>query len=100
MAHPYRTRPVVPPDGSDVEARLGAPTLAFGLICVFSGLALAGSERPSVVLLAGGAGTIAIASRRGVRQRRLGRIERSVQRSGLSSQCSPRRLPPENPPSG
>ncbi|MDI1450628.1 hypothetical protein [Polyangium sp. 6x1] len=64
MAHPYRTRPTVPPEGSPEDVRLSGPTLAFGLFCVISGLALAGSSRPGALLLAGGAGTIAIAARR------------------------------------
>lgn len=64
MAHPYRMRPTVPPEGSPEDERLSGPTLAFGLFCVISGLALAGSSRPGVLLLAGGAGTIAIAARR------------------------------------
>jgi len=65
MAHPYRTRPTLPPDGPDHDGvRYGAPTLAFGLFCVVSGLALAGSSRASALLIAGSAGTIAIAARR------------------------------------
>lgn len=67
MAHPYRTRPTVPPDGSPGDDRLSGPTLAFGLFCVISGLALAGSSRSGVLLLAGGAGTVAIAARKGPR---------------------------------
>jgi len=54
----------VPPEGSPEDERLSGPTLAFGLFCVISGLALAGSSRPGALLLAGGAGTIAIATRR------------------------------------
>ncbi|WP_206079447.1 hypothetical protein [Polyangium spumosum] len=57
----------MPPDGSPEGDRLSGPTLAFGLVCVISGLALAGSSRSSVLLFAGGAGTIAIAARRGPR---------------------------------
>ncbi|WP_170229442.1 hypothetical protein [Polyangium fumosum] len=41
MAHPYRMRPTVPPEGSPEDERLSGPTLAFGLFCVISGLALA-----------------------------------------------------------
>ena len=54
----------MPPEGSPGDERLAGPTLAFGLFCVISGLALAGSSRPGALLLAGGAGTIAIAARR------------------------------------
>ncbi|UQA62421.1 hypothetical protein [Polyangium aurulentum] len=68
MAHPYRTRPTLPPVEPDDDARLGGPTLAFGFLCVVSGIALAGTSRPGVVLLAGGAGTVAIAARRGMRR--------------------------------
>jgi hypothetical protein len=66
---------VEPPPDPDDDARLGGPTLAFGLLCVVSGLALAGSARPGAVLLAGGAGTVAIAARRGPR-----RPERPIER--------------------
>lgn len=58
----------MPPVEPDDDTRLGGPTLAFGFLCVVGGIALAGSSRPSVVLLAGGAGTVAIAARRGVRR--------------------------------
>lgn len=57
----------MPPDGSPEEGRLAGPTLAFGLACVISGLALADSSRPGALLLAGGAGTIALAARKGPR---------------------------------
>jgi hypothetical protein len=58
----------LPPVEPDDDTRLGGPTLAFGFLCVVSGIALAGSSRPSVALIAGGAGTVAIAARRGVRR--------------------------------
>jgi hypothetical protein len=58
----------LPPVEPDDDTRLAGPTLAFGFLCVVSGIALAGSSRPSVAFIAGGAGTVAIATRRGARR--------------------------------
>lgn len=64
MAHPYRTRPSRPPERSDDRQRLAVPTLAFGVVCAFCGLAVAGSSRPYLVLALGIAGPAVIISRR------------------------------------
>ncbi|MBK9264790.1 MAG: hypothetical protein IPM54_34025 [Polyangiaceae bacterium] len=64
MAHPYRTRPSIPPERPDKDARLAGPTLAFGVVCALCGLALAGSSRPYMVLALGVAGPVLIVTRR------------------------------------
>ncbi|XYI00107.1 hypothetical protein ACMHYB_10310 [Sorangium sp. So ce1128] len=67
MASPYRTRPPSPPARPTDERRLGAATLAFGLICGVMGLSLAEEGRAECALLAGLGGFALLLQREGAR---------------------------------
>ncbi|WP_437962536.1 hypothetical protein WME76_45685 (plasmid) [Sorangium sp. So ce119] len=67
MASPYRTRPSSPPARPTDERKLGAATLAFGLLCGVMGLSLAEEGRAECALLGGLGGFALLLQREGAR---------------------------------